>query len=75
MDKAAKGKEKSMTAVKNTEAFRDMTEHFIPLEVLCAKLETNLVKGLTEETSAKKWRIWALTSCQKGSQRHGTVFS
>lgn len=28
VDKSVKGKEKSMTAVKDTKAFRDMTEHF-----------------------------------------------
>ena len=58
IDKAAKGKEKdksnNMEAVKDTEAFRDMTEHFIPLDQLCSKLETDMERGLNEDIAAQK---------------------
>lgn len=58
IDKAAKGKnkEKTMDAVKDTEAFRSMTEHYVPLDELCSKLETDPETGLTPDVAAQKLR-------------------
>ena len=56
VDKAAKekGKGSNMEAVKDTEAFRDMTEHFVPLDELCSKLETDMERGLNEDIASHK---------------------
>ena len=59
IDKASKGKKdkKSNDAVKATEAFRTMTEHYISLDNLCSKLETNAESGLREDVAKSKLNV------------------
>ena len=58
VDKAAKNKEEKKTGdldfVKATEAFREMTEHYISLDELCSKLNTDYIRGLTEDKVERK---------------------
>lgn len=60
IDKAEKASKenRSRDAIKDTEAFRTMTDHYIPIEDLCFKLETNLETGLTEQIASNKMRIF-----------------
>ncbi|CAG9330062.1 unnamed protein product [Blepharisma stoltei] len=56
--KETKGKDKQDDAIKNTEAFRDMVEHKIPLEELSRNLETDLDRGLPEEIARNKLKVF-----------------
>lgn len=47
-------KSKSASALSDTEAFRAMTEHIVPLEELASRLETDLDNGLLEEQATQK---------------------
>jgi sodium/potassium-transporting ATPase subunit alpha len=56
-DKAAKGKKKS-DVLSDTEAFRTMREHIVPIEELCSTLEVDIHKGLSEQQATAKIRTF-----------------
>lgn len=56
-DKAAKSKKDKDFIASDTEAFRSMTEHIVPLDQLSGSLETDLSRGLTEQQANNKLNV------------------